>query len=157
MFIAKCELSYQCRDQIKKLDREVYDALRARLPELSIPEWEKRDSFWSGSDVVLCDEDITYITSLGLEVTVHKVRGLGYGVHGWSPTHGGPQGNVTYQVSVSGVGLLQVACLELMEDACTDEINRMLHDGWRIVAVCPPNDARRPTYIMGHTNPEQEK
>lgn len=45
-------------------------------------------------------------------------------------------------------GLFQIRQLHLVTDACTDHINRMLEDGWSIVAVCP-QPQRRPDYILG--------
>lgn len=41
----------------------------------------------------------------------------------------------------------------LLEDACTDELQTSMDDGWRIVAVCPQAQ-RRPDYIMGRWNPD---
>lgn len=41
----------------------------------------------------------------------------------------------------------------LLEDSCTDELQRALNSGWRIVAVCPQSQ-RRPDYILGRFNPK---
>lgn len=55
------------------------------------------------------------------------------------------------QVSVPDIGLLEIDEVEVMQDACTDDLRRMLDDGWRIIAVCPPNGQRRPDYVMGRS------
>lgn len=34
-------------------------------------------------------------------------------------------------------------------DFCTDQLNREMEEGWRIVAICPQPDQRRPDYILG--------
>lgn len=41
----------------------------------------------------------------------------------------------------------------LLEDACTDELQKSLDSGWRIIAACPQAQ-RRPDYILGRWNPE---
>lgn len=42
----------------------------------------------------------------------------------------------------------------LMEDACTDALQNSLSEGWRIIAVCPQPDQRRPDYVLGRYNPK---
>jgi hypothetical protein len=39
----------------------------------------------------------------------------------------------------------------LLDDACTDNLQAHLNEGWRIIAVCPPDAKRRPDYILGRT------
>ena len=55
----------------------------------------------------------------------------------------------TTQISIPDIGLLLITDVDWMEDACTEDLQRRLDDGWRILAVCPPNAARRPDYILG--------
>jgi hypothetical protein len=42
----------------------------------------------------------------------------------------------------------------LKEDCCTDELQKELNNGWRIIAVCNQPDQRRPDYVLGRYNPE---
>lgn len=53
------------------------------------------------------------------------------------------------QIHVPDFCLMQVNKVEVLYDACTDALQEMLSDGWRILAVCPPNAQRRPDYILG--------
>ncbi len=53
------------------------------------------------------------------------------------------------QIAVPDLGLLVIDEVTHLDDACTDELQRHIDDGWRILAVCPPNAARRPDYILG--------
>lgn len=39
--------------------------------------------------------------------------------------------------------------IDFEEDSCTNEIQRRLDDGWRIVACIPRPGQRRPDYILG--------
>lgn len=41
----------------------------------------------------------------------------------------------------------------VLEDACTDKLQEHLEEGWRIIAVCPQRDQRRPDYILGKAPP----
>ena len=45
--------------------------------------------------------------------------------------------------------LLAIAETKLMESACTDAIQTELAAGWRILAIQPQPDQRRPDYILG--------
>lgn len=40
----------------------------------------------------------------------------------------------------------------LKEDCCSDVLQDHLNSGWRIMAVCPQPDQRRPDYILGRVN-----
>lgn len=55
------------------------------------------------------------------------------------------------QVTVPGFELLSIVDVDYMEDACTDELQIRLNNGWKILAVCPPNAQRRPDYILGRS------
>lgn len=46
--------------------------------------------------------------------------------------------------------------LLLADDCCTDLLQEHLNCGWRIVAICPQPDQRRPDYILGRWNPKLE-
>ena len=61
----------------------------------------------------------------------------------------GPEFNTKVQVAVAGLGLLQIDEVQLETDCCTDTLNNLLADGWRILAVCVQPDQRRPDYILG--------
>jgi hypothetical protein len=53
------------------------------------------------------------------------------------------------QITIPDLGLLYIDEVTHMDDACTDTLQDKLDDGWRILAVCPPNAQRRPDYILG--------
>jgi hypothetical protein len=55
------------------------------------------------------------------------------------------------QISIPDIGLLHVNEVCVLDDICTDVLQDHLNEGWRILAVCPPNAARRPDYILGRT------
>lgn len=44
----------------------------------------------------------------------------------------------------------------LLEDCCTDYLQQHLSKGWRIIAICPQPNQRRPDYVLGKILDEEE-
>lgn len=44
----------------------------------------------------------------------------------------------------------------LLEDCCTDYLQSHLIKGWRIIAICPQPNQRRPDYVLGKILDEEE-
>lgn len=59
--------------------------------------------------------------------------------------------NERCHVAVAGLGLLTINEVEAHTDLCTDALNALLREGWRIVAVCVQPDQRRPDYVLGRS------
>lgn len=57
--------------------------------------------------------------------------------------------NQKCNVHVPNLGLLNINRLAYYEDACTERLQDKLVQGWRILAICPQPDQRRPDYILG--------
>lgn len=57
--------------------------------------------------------------------------------------------NQKCEVHVPNFGLLNVNQLAYATDYCTEELQQLLYQGWRILAICPQPDQRRPDYILG--------
>lgn len=155
MFIAKAELEYGWLKKLLELfdkDPAAYRLLRERSKMYALPltrqELEKIEEWGSGakkSDIV-DDLELEAWTSVGVEVTMSRVRGL---------RSNDPDIHKTiYQISVANVGLMNIQRVNVLEDCCTDDLQYELDRGWRLLAVCPPNDARRPSYVVGHIEKE---
>jgi hypothetical protein len=63
--------------------------------------------------------------------------------------HAGTQVNYKCRVAVAGLGTLSIRKVQLHSDLCTDALQRLLDEGWSILAICVQPDQRRPDYIMG--------
>jgi hypothetical protein len=86
-------------------------------------------------------------------ITISKVRGLNYDesfVRAIAHNAKVEPAVSPIQISVYNEALLSIKSIDWMEDACTQAIQSALNDDWKILAICPANDSRRPTYIMGH-------
>lgn len=57
-------------------------------------------------------------------------------------------------VHVPGLGLLMMREVKNLDDLCTDKLQEELDKGWRILAICPQPDQRRPDYILGRNAKE---
>lgn len=55
-------------------------------------------------------------------------------------------------VHIGNLGLLNINQLAYTTDKCTEELQNILNEGWRILAVCPQPDQRRPDYVLGRYN-----
>lgn len=153
MFIAKGELEYGWKKKLLDLlekDPNAYRALRERVKMYALPhtweELEKLNEYVDRKLDTIDDLELEAWTSLGFEVKLSRVRGL---------RSNDPDIRKTiYQISVANVGLMQIQRVEVLEDCCTYDLQRELDRGWRILAVCPPNDTRRPSYVVGHFEKE---
>lgn len=57
--------------------------------------------------------------------------------------------NQQCNVHIPNLGLLNVNKLAYATDYCTEMLQERLLQGWRLIAVCPQPDQRRPDYILG--------
>lgn len=64
--------------------------------------------------------------------------------------------NQKCDVHIANLGLLHINQVGLAEDLCTEKLQDILNMGWRIIACCV-QPARRPDYIFGRYNPDNEQ
>lgn len=63
--------------------------------------------------------------------------------------------NNRVDVHIPGNSLLAIDEVKVEVDFCTESLADDLADGWRIVAVCPQPDQRRPDYVLGRRKPDE--
>jgi len=64
--------------------------------------------------------------------------------------------NQKCDVHISNLGLLSINQLGFATDKCTEELQGLVNQGWRILAICPQPDQRRPDYVLGRSMPNDE-
>lgn len=104
-------------------------------------------------------EEASSLNALGVEVKIKPLPGAMMvkmqdrfkWEHGLNPLPEHLQSGAAVQIAIPDVGLLRVNEVTVREDCCTDSLQSDLDEGWRILAVCPPNAARRPDYVLGRT------
>lgn len=149
-YLVTVEISaYETRAILEKFTQGAYDLVRQNYGWMELPEkQEEVKDWWHGGEQMVDEYEWKALVDMGFNFKTKRVKGLGN-----SPTTNPSNAAAVAftQISVANVGLFNVNSLKLMEDACTDAVQGFLDDGWRIIAVCPPNDTRRPTYILGKT------
>lgn len=122
--------------------KECYAAIAALLEMEEVPE-----HFYNFRDVHGTQELVDKLVELGARPQLERVKGISYA----KPPSAVAQAvnHSTTVISVANHNLFEVTKVTWMENTCTEELQRMLDAGWRILAVCPSNDARRPDYILG--------
>lgn len=65
------------------------------------------------------------------------------------------QYNERVEVHTPGMGLMLFNTVMLAEDACSDQLQTHLDEGWKIIAACPQPNQRRPDYILGRYDPSR--
>lgn len=63
--------------------------------------------------------------------------------------------NEHVKVVMPGLGMLQFNHVKVEYDCCTDSLQARLNEGWRILAICPQPDQRRPDYVLGRVSTEE--
>lgn len=144
--IYRIEIPWSERDKYRKLSVQEYDFLKSVV--VGLPE--DNEGFYPPNGLMVDDEGLEAllkISSLELKNfknnympdrelgVVKKVSDIGQVTH----------------VHIPNLGLLLINEVIAIEDACTEALQNKLNEGWRIIAVCPPNSARRPDYILGRT------
>ncbi|QOS99967.1 hypothetical protein JNUCC42_04215 [Brevibacterium sp. JNUCC-42] len=62
--------------------------------------------------------------------------------------------NQKCDVHIGNLGLLNINQLGYAVNKCSKELQEVLNQGWRILAVCPQSNQRRPDYVLGRFNGE---
>lgn len=146
MFHMEIHLDYGASEQIKKLDDVSYAELSEGFPNLDLPARpvdEKWSLGWNKREFVVDQVTMQLLIDNKVEFTVKRFKGQAKQT----------TTSVTQiHIALPNLGLLMVDEVKLLNDCCTDTLSDYLKDNWRIIAVCPPLDARRPDYIMGRSN-----
>lgn len=153
MILVKAEMIYDSLEKLKKLSDEEYAAFVEKYEDLGLSK--ERGSYFYHAECLIDLAIVDELTELGYKMAVSKIKGLKY-LEDISSRNASNTTNIT-NVSVANHNLFCVDEVTFLEDCCTNEIQKMLDKGWRLLAVCPSNDARRPDYILGRDSKNGEK
>ena len=170
MFLCNAEPEYGWVKKLKELEPHQFRQWWNAVPSLRQAVAKKKSPFGDGGEdmdpnsvnqanfpeslyisggLLMDDDEVNAWSDVGIELRISRVKGLRSNAKELQQT--------IFQVSIPGIGLLQIQCVDYLKDCCTDELQRWLDRGWRILAVCPPNDTRRPSYVMGHVDKEPHR
>lgn len=155
------DLSWENR--IEKLTPEQFLVFRENWPGLKKDVEQKDAHVYSRQRITL--EEAHAIQQAGIKLEIEGVdgtmltkmqdRGKSWPLFG-DGRNAQPSDLVSgqaVQITIPDMALLMLDEVTWLDDACTEEVQRHLDEGWRILAVCPPNAQRRPDYIFGRKKP----
>lgn len=158
--MVEIEFGWGITEQLKKVDEAMYArALPVLREEIVGVDWpdsmEEKKNFYLNRTRHMVDLGRVgpVLSAMAITFEVKRFKGNAWGVrHRDEPDvdrQGNPQGVFNLTVHVSDGNLLNFDEVALAEDACTDAIQAALNEGWRVMAICPAIDSRRPTFILG--------
>lgn len=102
-------------------------------------------------NVIIDDTEASKISDLGIVFEVTRFKGtVPYKVD--VPVNNELKEFNALHVHLPNHALVGYTKVQVVEDICTDRLQELLDEGWRILCVCPPINQRRPDYILGHPN-----
>ena len=160
--LAFIEFTYESRSRFSsESTRELYNEFRERFPTFQLSEWKEEDekrpySYIHEQALIELEDDGPWLASHGFEFTIKRFKGAYFtdsNIHRRTSSLSPPEqaGVTNIQIAIPDLALLSITEVMVEEDACTDSLMDRLNDGWRIIAVCPPNSQRRPDYILGRS------
>jgi len=139
-------IAFDYRAEFEKLAAvpETLAILRQCIHDAPEGEEALKGYAWPRETLIDVEQDGPRLTALGVTFTVKSFKGT-------LPLQTLlPDGkNYVVNVAIPNFALLSVEEVMVEEDCCTDNLQRRLNEGWRILCVCPPQNARRPDYILG--------
>ena len=155
-YIVEIVLDYRANEIIKAMTEDEYSAFKTQFLDFGFPDGQADITTYMDYTMFGSEADFWELVRRGFTPKARRIRGMPADA---LPDVAKVPGFETAQtlivnVSVPNAALFAVQKITWVEDACTENIQSMLNNSWRIVAVIPANDCRRPTYIMGHADPE---
>lgn len=143
-------------DSWKKMSEEDWLALRTAVPSMNPDR-----ALNYGEDHYFSEEACALVARIGLSITLKPVGSDAAGMlvkltdriaqlelRGKTDAEKALAGGIV-QVHIPDFSIMFINEVTHLNDCCTDELQSHLNEGWRILAVCPPNAQRRPDYILG--------
>lgn len=153
MFLANISIGYDSREKLKNLSPEDQETFAQLFPKWAKSRKEDGTYPFLYGEHFADDAAVQWLCNRDIEVHIHRLKGL-TGIGGVSfrdHQQVAAASAAAVHVHVPNVALQSYNEVQLLEDCCTDELQRQLDEGWRIIAVCPPNSTRRPDYILGRS------
>lgn len=145
MIYVRIEFDYTYSQKARDMSEEDWADFISRFPELELSK--DRTSYFSFDSYFVDLKVVEKLNEYGFNPMVSKIKGLQYLEE--ISSKNAMSSTIVTQVSVPNNALFEVNEVTWLEDACTQLLQEHLDKGWRILAVCPSNDSRRPDYIIG--------
>jgi len=131
--LAIIELDYSWADKL-----ENHESIREHFPKFYDADGKPKGN-WELGEQIVDGREMSLLSEQGVIYTVHRFKGVVPVGHGDKI----PEGSIVH-IHLPNYVLNHFNKVELLEDCCTDALQEKLDEGWRIIAVCPPVNKRRP-------------
>lgn len=101
-------------------------------------------------------EEVEFPSINDVDGALAKIEAVVGKIEGFANMAGNNHFNEKVEVYTPGMGLMLFNRTMLLQDGCSDALQTELDNGWRIIAACPQPDQRRPDYILGRYQPDDE-
>lgn len=156
--IFSIELDWNELGKLKNMSEDDYAGLRDNLSLIELPPFDERTNFYSRDGLIATADDLSVFTQFGFKPIIRRVRGIFQeSLANIGVPDPNPEQTQVVNITIPNAALFAVRTLQVIENECTNYVQSWLEMGWRIVAVCPPNDCRRPTFILGHADVKPER
>lgn len=137
--LANIKLDYNWERQVKD-----HEEMKKQFPSFYDKEGKPKHNWDFGDHHIVDSEEMTRLSKMGVEFTVKRFAGV-------IPVNLAEKipDNSTVHIHVPNYALNSYNEVTVLYDCCTETLQGKLDDGWRIIAVCPPINQRRPDYIIG--------
>lgn len=161
-----CKLKDYCLKKENILDDAWWEQFCSLWPLAPGPEFDRNQSHpqydINSGPTRLTVEESNGLIALGVTIElvplpgamVVKMQDRYKWEHGVDPSLANIRDGTAVQLAIPDLGLMLINEVKVIEDCCTDHLQRELDEGWRLLAVCPPNAARRPDYVIGRSKPK---
>lgn len=114
--------------------------LRKAFPKLYEEDGKPKCS-WSIGSLIIDAKEMSLLNKHEIFPEVHRFKGV--------VPAGLPETSAEIvHIHLPNYALSAFTKVILLEDCCTDILQTHLDEGWRIIAICPPLNKRRPDYIL---------
>jgi hypothetical protein len=148
--------TYRSRDKLALISDEDFSFLRAIFHQMETHFPEKKEDFstlYSDLKTVISKEELDLFPESLFHLVLFKPiknnRIILDHNRGLNQLQLREAVNATVQVHFANNRLMDVREVDWMEDACTEELQKRLKKGWKILAVLPQVGNRRPDYVLG--------
>lgn len=159
--ILRVQLDYSSEKEIRSWTKEKRDEMRTnvlslrKVDEPKMNEYKDQKTgedksyeyFHVSGEYLVTEEEAAWLRENNVEFNIKDFK------NNYKPSV--QEGGSQYHYHLPNIGLLLINEVKVLEDSCTEFLQEKLDEGYRIIAVCPPNGARRPDYILGRTRGER--
>jgi hypothetical protein len=141
------------RQKLRELGLRISDDADVNAACIAMTDDQLISWLVSGEDATVKSE--SFVADDQYMKTLDRIEKLASKMEVFANSTGPGEYNEKVEVYTPGMGLMLFNRVMLAEDACSDQLQTHLDEGWKIIAACPQPNQRRPDYILGRYDPDR--